>query len=634
MTANTPEILLTRIYNSAKLKKLIILLVCAGILICVIPLLPPVQNALFSFIGANVSGRGLGVTFESRLRSLLSLPFFGLLVFIFVLCCLFSKTIVEFLENTKNERLIVTAVTGTNVLLLCFISVFSYQHGWQWLNSDHSSEMVLGKLLADENVFVSRNWHYSTEIRLIYQTIFTMPLFKLLGHYENWALIRALNILLNNSVLILSYLFMTRQMKIQLKWIVLTSFFLIIPVSIGYWDIVTFGGYYIFFIAQLFCCLGLFIKLAHNTNSTKTVLIDFILFTALSFALGIQGIRSLLCVHIPLLIACVFLYAKDARKKSFPLFLGCYGLVVCCIGFAVDYLLHFWYSFHSFDNMRLENLFDQFFPKLGQSLVCLAGFFGLSTGSSLLSAHGLLSVIAIIGTGLLLCVVFKSFRQFQFQDNTTDKQMECQFMPVFFVVSVIFNICVFIVVDEDITDRYFIPFMVLYVPLIAILFEHSEKIYSHLKRTAIVSGIVLFIFGQSYLNFQNMTRKDVNTARKGYIQYLLENQLDYGFATFWNANVTMELSNGKIELAGLHPKGLDTDTSYPFHIQTFLNPVKFFNPSFHNGESFLLLTHAEWKLAQETGRPFARLQPDYKDIDFIIIRFPSAEIIHREVLDN
>jgi len=71
-----------------------------------------------------------------------------------------------------------TAVIG--MLLLGFVSIFSYQHGAQWLNSDHSSEMVLGKLLADENTFVSRNWYYSTEIRLIYQTIFIMSLFKLI----------------------------------------------------------------------------------------------------------------------------------------------------------------------------------------------------------------------------------------------------------------------------------------------------------------------------------------------------------------------------------------------------------------------------------------------------------------------
>jgi hypothetical protein len=629
----TPEVLLSHAFNSTKLKRIAIILVFMGILVCIIPLLHPVQNALFSFIDANISRKGSGGAFENRLRSLLSLPFFGLLAFIFALCCLFAKAIASFLENAKNAKLIIAIAIGIGALLIGYISVFSYQHGWQWLNSDYSSEMVLGKLLADENAFVSRNWHYSTELRLIYQTIFTMPLFKLFGRYENWALIRALNILLNNLVLILSYLYMARQMKIQLKWIAITSLFLIMPVSSGYWGIVTFGGYYIFFIAQLFCCIGLFTRLANHSDTVKKALPGFILFTALSFALGIQGIRSLLNVHIPLFVACICLYAKDAKKKNTPLFLGCYSLAVCCIGFAANYLLHFRYSFHSFDNMRLENLFVQFLPKLGQSLVCLTDFFGLSVGSSLLSAHGLLSVIAIAGTFILFWNVFKSFRRVRLQDDTTGRPAECQFMQIFFVVSVIFNIFVFVVVDEDIAGRYFIPFMVLYVPLAAMLFQYAEK-GSHLKYTAIVCGIILFVFGQGCLNFQSMAGWNGNTARKGYIQYLQDNRLDYGFATFWNANVTTELSNGKIELAGLEPDGLDPGTDSRFHIHGWLNPMKFYDPLYHQGESFLLLTRAEWELARATERPFAQLQPDYEDGYFIVIRYPSAEIIWREVLDN
>jgi len=619
----TPEILLNQALHSTNVRKLAIMLVLAGSIICIILLLPPVQKVLFLFVDTHISRKGTSGDFESRLKALLSLPFFGFIVFVFSLCCLFSKTISVFLENARNERLIITLTAVTGVLLLGFVCIFSYQHGTQWLNSDHSSEvMVLGKFLADENTFVSRNWHYSTEIHLIYQTLFTMPLFKLIGKYENWALIRSLTILLSNLVLIVSYLFMTKQMKIQTKWVCITSLFLIMPVSVVYWDTVTFGGFYIFFIAQLFYCLGFFIRLT-DSGTTKRTLIDFFMFTALSFVLGVQGIRALLCIHIPLLITCVYFYFKTAQKKNFPLFLGCYGFAMSCIGFAFNYLLHFWYSFHSFENMRLVDLYAELLQKLGQSFVCLAGFLGFSAGSLFLSAQGLFSVIAIIGTFSLFWTVIKSLRQ----------QAEYQFMPAFFIISTVFNVFVFIVVDQSVTSRYFILFMVLYIPLTAIFFEHIEKTCEHLKRIVIVSGIVLFICGQGYLYFQNMTRQDANSSRKGYIQYLLDNKLDYGFATYWNANVTTELTNGKIELAGLEPNGLNPYTNQ-FRIFNWLIPVKFCNPSYHQGKAFLLLTRAEWELAQRTSRPFSQFVPDYEDNYFIIIRFPSAEIVHREILDN
>jgi hypothetical protein len=620
----TLEMMLDRFSVTIKIRKLAIILVLAGIIICIVPLIPTIQNLIFSFVEAHISRKGEGGMFENRLRELLSLPFFGLTVFTLALCCLFSKTIAVFLEDIKKTKLIVIVTAGIGLLMIIFISIFSYINGWKWLNSDHSSEMVLGKLLAEENVFISRNWHYTTEIRLIHQTFFIMPLFKILDSTGNWALIRSINILLNNMALAFSFYFMMKQMKVQTKWILISGIFLLMPVSTGYWDIVTFGGYYVFIIIQLFCCLGLFIMLVNNNGKINKILPVFIIFTLLSFVLGVQGIRALLCVHIPLIITCVCLYTKKTQKYNFPLFLGCYAFVVCCFGFAINYLLHFWYSFHSFENMRLTDLYMEFFTKLSQSLVSFAGFFGLSTRSSILSARGLFSVIAILGTILMFMSVFKSLRQAKIQNNTMEEHAKYKFMPTFFIVSVIFNIFVFIIVDEDITERYFIPFMVLYIPLAAIIFEHAEKLFGHLKRITIILGIILFVFGQSYLNFQSMIRIDKNIARKGYIQYLSDNKLNYGFAEFWNANVTTELTNGKIIITGLNQ----------FHINEWASPVKHSNPYFYQGESFMLLTRNEWELAKKKGQSFTLFQPDYEDDDFIIKRYPSAENIHREILNK
>ena len=622
--SETPELFLSQLFNSTKIKRLAVILLSIGICVCFILLLIPVQNAIISFVVERHSGSG---DFEVKLRSILSLPFVGIVLFILAFCCLFSGNIAEFLENPKNTLLIKISAAGICVLLQAFISIFSYKNGWKWLDSDQASEMVLGRLLANENTFVSRNWHYSTEIRLIYQTLFTMPLFKLLGRFENWALIRSISIFLNNLLLILSYQYMARQLKIPVKWIYITSIFLVIPlswiegeqtrISAQYWDIVLYGGYYTFFIAQFFFCIGIFIKLKNHDGEIKTALPGFIIFTVLSLLLGMQSVRSLLNIHIPLLITCIYLYMKNAQRKKSLLVLGSIGFIACCAGFFINYLLRFWYSFSTFEGVSISISSNELFSKLSQNLTALAQFFGFYTGGSLLSAQGLFSFFAIIFTCLIFAAVLKTFRQ---------PQTEHHFIPVFFAISVIFNIFTFILIG-NFTTRYFIPFMVFYVPFVAILLEHSEKRNNHLKRTAIFSGIILFIFSQGYFNYQKINECDFNTIRKGYIQYLLDNKLEYGFATFWNANVTTELTGGKIELAGLNP-----DTSR-FHIQVWLNPVKFYNPSYNKGESFLLLTRHEWELARKTGRAFTHLQPDYEDNDFIIIRYESTEIIHRDVLE-
>ena len=600
-----------RPFNSAKVKKAIVFSVLAGIIFCIVLLLSPVQKYLFTFSGADISG-------------LLSLPFIILLVLLFVLCCLFAEKISTFLEDSGSSRLI--SITAAAVILgvLGFTGVFSYLYGRQWIDSDHASEMILGKLLAEDNALLSARWHYGLELRVVYQTIFTMPLFKLLGRYENWALIRSFNIVLNNLVLILAYIFMMKQMKVQKKWILISGFFLLMSQSLEYWKIVTFGGIYIFFIAQVFCCLGLFAALSDHAPAAKAGRVYFVLLLLLSFALGVQGIRALYTIFVPLFIVCVYIYImRKGEETRFSLLAGSCSFLCFCAGYAVNYLLSFRYSFHTFENMRIEDLSSNFLPKLGQSLIYLAGFFGFTAGSPFLSARGFFSMAAIIGTFLLFWAVYKNVR-------TMRPQSENHFMLIFFLVSALFNIFVFIVADKPVTSRYFLLFMIFYIPLAAIFFGHAEKVYESLQRAMAVCGIALFIAGQGYLNFKTLVSTDFNSIRKGYIQYLLDNRLDYGFATFWNANVTTELSNDRIEVAGLGRRIRPELGGSQFLILDSLIQAKFLDPSWHSGESFLLLTSDEWDLFR--GRFSAGKKPDYKDDNFVILKYPSAEVIYEDVL--
>jgi hypothetical protein len=464
-----------------------------------------------------------------------------------------------------------------------------------------------------------------------------MPLFKLLGGLGDWALIRAINVLLNNIVLVLSYVFMMNELKVQKKWIFWTAPVLLMPVSTGYWDIVTFGGYYVFFIAQLFCCLGLFFRLCKKTE--KAPVVAFSLFTLSSLLLGVQGVRALLCVQVPLFLTGLSFTVSasapaSAQKKKLPLALGASGLAACLAGFAVNYLLHFKYSFSSFENMLLENLPLRFLPKLGECLVSLAGFFGLHTGSALLSAGGFFSVLAIAGT---VALFLSAYRRAAAPVPADGGGAGKHGLLRFFVLAALFNVCVFIAVDERVTGKYFILFMVLYVPALPILFDSFLKDAQSgrcVKRVALVAAVALFILGQSYLNFQDLEKRDVNASRAGYIAYLLENKLDYGFALFWNAAVTTELSDGRIDVAGLHTEALDP-AQKNFRLHGWLNPEKYYDQTYNGGRpSFLLLSRGEWDAAQAAGRPFASRAPDYEDGDYIVVRYPSASIVYTEALDQ
>jgi hypothetical protein len=637
------ETVIRNIYHSPKIRKTLSIATFSGIVICAAVLFPPVQKIILAFAGTVVDLRSHNMEFlQNRLFSLLSLAVLGIAVLILLLCCLHSKRIAEFLSNKKNDRIISVLGLGIAFFGLAFVTIFSYRHGRQWLDSDHAAEMDLGKLLADENTLVSRQWCYSTELRLVYQTVFSMPLFKLFGSLDNWAFIRSATIFLNNTLLIASYIFMMRQMRIRNKWIYPGAIFLLAPLSITYWGIVTFGGYYVFFIVQNFCCLGLLFRLvsppspANRMSSCR----DFILFSALSLVLGVQGIRSLFGIQIPLMLACLVAgrFNGIPKKKTLAC-LGIYSFILCCIGFIVHYLLRFIYTFYSFDNMRIDNLYEIFFAKLGQNVVSLFSFFGFVSGERILSAQGITSMLAIIFTLYLLgympaFLMRNRIREDNRHENNQNKDNidPRKFMILYFFVSLIFNIFVFQTVGEKVTLRYFIPFLILYVPLLAVLFERTEKNGTALSKTGLVAAVFLFIFTRSVLNFQELNGYDENSFRTGYIKYLSDHNLEFGFSGFLNANVTTELTNGKIRIAGLEPDGLKQGSQ--FKIQGWLNPKAFYERSYYDGESFLLLTRDEWEAARQTGRSFVKKTPDYDDGKFIIFRYPSAAIIHDTILDK
>ena len=525
-------------------------------------------------------------------------------------------------ENFVNSRLFSGILITIIVLLLGFISCFSYKYGWQWRDSDMSADIIHGKLLADENAFITSNWFYGNELRFIFQTIFFMPLFKLLGSYENWALVLSITIFLNNAVLILSCVFLMRQLKLKTNWILLSSLFLILPLTIEYWNIVTFGGSYILFIAQLFFFLGLYIRLRNQNGTTTAEIICYILYFAISFILGIEGIRSLIVIFIPLILMSVYLYFIEKNKHHF--FLSLYGFACCCAGYLANMFLHSKYSFYEYEKVRIDDLSASLFTKLCKCVAGVMNFFGFSSGKPVISVYGFFSFFAFIGALLLIRAIIRTLKPSKLKTNYN-------FLWIFFSAATLFNFFVFTFSEPAVMPRFFIPFMVLCIPLTAVLFEYAENTFSPLKRIAVIYGITLFISGQACLNFRDLTVIDVNSARKPYLQYLLDNELEYGFATYWNANITTELSNGKVEVAGLDPRLRSGSNRNQLRIIDTLSPKKYFDPGYHSGEAFMLFTREEWGTVR--SRLPAGTKPDFDDGNFIVIRYPSAEIIHSEIVD-
>jgi hypothetical protein len=504
-----------------------------------------------------------------------------------------------------------------NILYLCAAGILAvstymaYIYGRQWLNSDMSSEMVLGNLLAKENRLVTSSWEYSTELRLVYQQLFYMPLFKL---FDDWRVVRAITTLLNSMVLLASYFFMMKQFSVSKKTVLLTSLFLILPVSMSYWDIVLFGGYYVFFIAMFFCYLGLFALLLNSGKKTKTA---FIFFAFLSFILGAGGIRALMDIQIPISITalCAYFIGGKTRLNSRPFLLSAAGLVLCGFGYAVNFLLHFFYRFMSHHGTEIINLNEIFFQQLGNTIYSFVEFWGFMPNIKFMSPHGILSFASIV---VVFLIFYEAVKIVKRRNVNGEAEINGLFV-LFFIVSAIYHVVLFQIVDSDF--RHLIPLHILYIPALAVIFEFIKKNMPSQKARLFICGIAFVVIGSGLMRLCVLPGYDSNKHRNDSISYLEENNLRFGLASFWNANVLTELTNGRIEMLGLDPGNIHA-------ANVWLNIIAYKNPGYHKGESFLLLTKEELRQDEK----LAQRRPDYEDDNFVIFRYPSTEIVFDEVL--
>ncbi|MDR2659523.1 MAG: hypothetical protein LBC27_05990 [Spirochaetaceae bacterium] len=528
------------------------------------------------------------------------------LLCLFVLSYLYSRKIPEKIK--------------INGLYFCIAGIFAaltyavYVYGGQWINSDMSSEMVLGNLLAKENKLVTSSWEYSTELRLVYQQLFYMPLFKI---FEDWRVVRTITTLLNNLVLLFSYFFMMKQFDVSKKTILFTSLFLILPVSNLYWGTVLFGGFYVFFIAMFFCFLGLLAILLNPTAGRKTAI--FVLFMISSFLFGAGGVRALMDIHIPVFITvlCAYFFGKNAVIK--PLILSVAALATCVLGYAVNCLLHKFYLFHSHNGVSLLDLSDIFFQRLGSTIYTFILFLGYTPDARFISLQGILGFLSVIIAFLIFYELAKIIKK-RGSDNISVINVS---FAVFFIVSSIYHVVIFQILKGD--NWHLIPLYILYIPALAMIFEFVKKNMSEKKAKLFIYAILFTILGSGLINLYILPIYDLNNNRKDSISYIEKNNLHFGLASFWNANVLTELTNGQVEMLALSPKNIH-------RIHDWLHVIAYENPAYYAGETFLMLTQDEWKTIPD--EKFSGRQPDYEDDYFVIFRYPSVPVLFSEILEK
>ncbi len=517
------------------------------------------------------------------------------------------------LGKPEKSQILPMIVAGITLLALVLYSFLCLNH---LMHSDMAAEVILSKLLRDTGKLVSREWYYSTEIRILYSQLIMTPLFYICRDFHT---VKLLSILIYLILLLLAYSFFVRQTKLlsKGKWMVLML--LLAPWSNEYLDMMFLGDFYTSQAICMLVFLGLFFKKDWKNEKTERIATGFL--ALLSVLMGLSGLRYPACLFIPLVLA-VFaqgltreeglrLLDKQLRRSLILTAFAGAGFVIHKLYFA---------RYFSFDKtpvnfVPLEEAADRLFA----SLRLMLEFFGYRSGVGMMSGLGLVNVLKCAFFLVFIWAVAGAF----VRRNELFDERERSFLWYFLFLFLI-NLYMLIFTDVLLQYRYWIPvFVVGLFP--AGMYLERVTMKGRMQKQILTAFICLAALSSLYGELWQDVKFNDCAKREGYMAFLENSDYDFGYATFWNGPVTEYLSGGQIHVGNIG----EGDKPYEW-----LTPKAYYRRGYHEGKVFVLLANTEEKGLLESDAPIMQDAKKVYGDEFYSIYEKDGMILFSEEVDG
>lgn len=542
----------------------------------------------------------------------------------------------------KRERfweIMAWGALAAALLLLAALNVFWGDH---WLDSDMAAEMIFSRLLAQEGKWIAtQNWYYSTEFRVLYTQLIMVPLFHLL---EDWHVIRTLTNMITYLLMLGSYFYCMKPLKIRRSTVVFSSVILLLPFSETFLTHMQLGNTYMWHVILILLAFGMFLRLTRPQEGRRLgTIVTGIAYMALSLVCGLSGVRYMLALQAPLCIAAgVYLMKSEefkrlrrelSRKKlreqirqtlagerlSYLLW-SVLGLLGAGAGYLINVAaLGRRFRFQTYDVTNFIKVFQGVLLERTQDTVGnLLQLFGYIEEKGFLSVRGLISLLAF---GFLAGTVFLTVRCARLLAGQRDRDTShSRFVLYFFVTAFALNTFVFLFTTSTIVARYYITVFLFALPLLCIYYERERLPLDRLLVTALLCGALGLTTAKCVYSFID---KDKNEDKRPVAAYLEEQGYTFGYASYWNGNIITELTDGAVEIANIH----EIDRMDMF---TWSSPMRYYQEGYHDGKTFILLTAQE--AAEYADTPvIAAGEAVYERQGYVVLHYDSAEELWSEV---
>ena len=497
--------------------------------------------------------------------------------------------------------------------------------GTRYINADMSSEMVLANLLNKEGAwFVSKNWLYSTELRVLNIQLVYKNALKI---FSDWNTARTASLAFLLLALLLSYFFLAKQAKLKNLGIWAAVIFLL-PLSDKYAFIVLIGNFYIPHIVISFLSLGLLLKLL-NTGSLKRwpSVISAVLLLMLAFVSGLGGVRQILVFFVPAFLTFVYFSYLDVAHNSKTLYgfdfinrfinivtiVSLLALIFCTAGCFINTKILT--QSYSYVNYTVTPAIDFQLDIIINYLGGVVKIFGYQSGFSIFSIKGIQSIVAVVFYAIILFFMglsIKKLKSFPF-----NQQVVIVFSLTAFVFNIIINSLLGIV-----ATNYMVPTTMFCIITLVIYFQNIDyqNVLSQLIPTSFILVILIVYFINPNIDIVYRD-KEGNLSRA--VEWLVNHEYKNGYATFWNGNISTELSDGELEMWTIRDFAY-CDEDY------MLRPCEWLQKKDHTltnpeGEVFVLLSKDEYTQNPKYAREENIV---YNENGYYIFGYKSADDLY------
>ena len=495
--------------------------------------------------------------------------------------------------------------SGENLLTLCMIALFASACGIVFLftkaffHSDSAFYVQLAVEQMKSGKLFPPGMCYSTVLFVRSPNLLLIPILKVV---KDWMLARELMVILMWVILFLATLYLFLPAKDRNPAAAIIAFMLMMnpyqtaDVANETTDMLFFQGAYLTIFFDIVMALGIMHRIILLSGKEKTaykVFQEVLLAVVLFFPL-LGSVRQDMILTLPLAAAILIFYflENDQRvsrvlKNRRCLLTVALIAVVVVAGFVCYRRLSVMYWDESKGSFLKMDKYTGLWHSIGQFVSNLTMIFGNVEGAVFLSFPGLSKFVNYFAA-LFLVFVIPSVALVRYKQHGNKFT---RFLILYSWVSNLLVAGVFIACNQW-APRYLLSIYLNDILLFALLL--SEYMKKRERLTAICAGLLIVaycLFCHVYFWGHYKDKIGVDPSEE-LVSFLEENDLHYGYASFWNASVNTVLSSGEVQILPTRDYSAEDGKrkAYnPSDYRHWLNCDSWYDPQTHPGKCFVLL---------------------------------------------